>query len=88
MTADELAGVKRRARADFIRSLDSNMGLARQLAYYQELTGSWHNMFRQLDKIDAVTLPDCQRVATGTLVTSNRTVALLKTIKTGDQGSH
>ncbi len=87
LTADELAGVKRRARADFIRSLDSNMGLARQLTYFQEQTGDWRNMFRQIEKIDAVTLGDCQRVAASTLKSSNRTVVLLKTVK-AEQGTN
>ncbi len=79
VTADELAGVKRRARANFVRSLEGNMGLARQLNYYQMVTGDWRNLFRQLDRIDAVTVDDVRRVASGMLVGKNRTVAMIRT---------
>jgi len=79
ITADELAGVKRRARANFIRSLEGNMGLARQLNYYQMVTGDWRNLFRQLERIDAVTLDDVKRVAGEMFVATNRTVAMIRT---------
>jgi predicted Zn-dependent peptidase len=81
VTAEELAGVKARARADFIRGLDSNQGLAQQLTYFQMLTGSWRNMFRQVEKIDAVTQDDVQRVARQVFQVSNRTVASIETTK-------
>ncbi len=84
MTADELAGVKRRARANFIRSLRGNMGLARQLTHYQMITGDWRNLFKQLDEIEAVTLDDVQRVAGALFAATNRTVAM---IRTRDQGA-
>ncbi len=85
VTADELAGVKARARADFIRSLQSNQGLANQLNSYQMLTGDWRNMFRQVDKIDAVTLEDVQRVSRELFKVSNRTVAAIETARGGDK---
>lgn len=87
VTADELAGYKQRARANFIRSLRGNMGLATQLNFFQMQTGSWRNLFRQLDKIDAVTLEDVQRVAGAVLQAKNRTVALLKTAETKAEGT-
>jgi predicted Zn-dependent peptidase len=55
------------------------MGLARQLNYYQMVTGDWRNLFRQLDRIDAVTVDDVRRVASGMLVGKNRTVAMIRT---------
>jgi predicted Zn-dependent peptidase len=39
----ELAGVKRRARANLLRSLDSNSS-AQQLGTFQGLTGDWRNL--------------------------------------------
>ena len=81
VTAEELAGVKARSRADFIRGLDSNAGLAQQLTYFQMLTGDWRNMFRQVDKIEAVTLGDVQRVAQQIFQVTNRTVAAIETNK-------
>lgn len=79
VTEDELAGVKRRARADFVRGLRSNQGLARELTYYQAQTGDWRNLFRQVERIDAVTIDDLRRVAASLFRPANRTVAYIKT---------
>jgi predicted Zn-dependent peptidase len=77
VSADELDGVKNRARAGLISLLSSNTGMASQLAQWQVLTGDWHNLFRYLDKIAAVTPQDIQRVAKQTFHAANRTVAYL-----------
>jgi len=81
VSADELAKAKTRSRADVIRSLNSNSGLAQQLVEYQVLTGDWRNLFRDLDKINAVTAADIQRVAQKYFVTKHRTVAVIHTIR-------
>ncbi|MEZ4387375.1 MAG: pitrilysin family protein [Candidatus Krumholzibacteriia bacterium] len=75
-TAEELAGVKRRAKANFVRGLEGNDGLASQLAMTQAMTGDWRNVFREVDKMDAVTLEDIQRVAKTIFTETNRTVAM------------
>ncbi len=54
---------KTRARADLLRGLADNEGLAHQLAEYQTRFGDWRQLFRELDKIDAVTKADIRRVA-------------------------
>lgn len=77
VTDDELRMVKTRAKANLIRGLDSNQGLAGQLATYQELYGDWRELFRSVDKIDKVTKEDIQRVARATLVPTNRTVGMI-----------
>jgi predicted Zn-dependent peptidase len=82
VTEEELKKAKTRARAGLIRQLDSNQGLAEQLTYYETLTGDWRNLFRQLDRIDAVTADDIQRVARTYFTTKNRTVGIIKTITT------
>lgn len=79
VSAEELAKAKTRARADLLRQLGSNSGLALQLAYYQALTGDWRTLFRRLDKIDAVTAADIQRVAKKYFINKHRTVAIIKT---------
>jgi len=79
VTAEELKGVKQRARANFVRSLRSNVGMARNLAYYQALTGDWHNLFTQVDAVDAVSVEDIQRVAAEVFVKTNRTVGIIET---------
>jgi predicted Zn-dependent peptidase len=82
VNAEELDGVKRRARAALIRSLDDNAGLAGALASWQVLTGDWRNLFRQLDGINAVTPVDVQRVTRATFTARNRTVGLIEPLAT------
>jgi predicted Zn-dependent peptidase len=77
VTEEELARVKARARADLVDGLDSNTGLASQLAVYQVLTGDWRNLFRRLEAIDRVTREDVQRVAKEYFTESNRSTAYL-----------
>jgi predicted Zn-dependent peptidase len=75
ITDEELARFKTRARADLLRGLADNEGLAHQLAEYQTRFGDWRQLFRDLDKIDAVTKADVRRVANKIFVESNRTSA-------------
>jgi predicted Zn-dependent peptidase len=77
VTEEELERVKRRARADLIGALDSNSGIAGQLAYYEVKTGDWRNLFRELDAIGKVTREDIQRVAQEYFTERNRTVGYL-----------
>jgi predicted Zn-dependent peptidase len=70
----ELERVKNQLRADLLRSLDSNLGMARALVEYQVKTGSWRNLFDQLQAIEAVTPADIQRVAKQTFTPENRTI--------------
>jgi predicted Zn-dependent peptidase len=75
---EELARFKTRARADLLRGLANNEGLARQLAEYQTKFGDWRELFRQLQKIDAVNKADVRRVANKIFVDSNRTSARIE----------
>ena len=75
----ELARFKASARASLLHSLNDNAGLAGQLADYQTRYSDWHEMFRELAKIDAVTKADIRRVAQKTFVASNRTVGRIET---------
>ena len=79
--AEEVEKIKARAKASFINRLGNNMGLAMALASYQNDWGDWREMFRELDRINAVTPEDIQRVAREYLTTNNRTVALLQTVE-------
>jgi len=72
---EELQRFKTRARADLLRGLADNEGLAHQLAEYQTDFGDWRQLFRELDKIDAVTKADVRRVANKIFIESNRTSA-------------
>ncbi|MDM7915267.1 MAG: M16 family metallopeptidase [Candidatus Eisenbacteria bacterium] len=78
ITQEELDGVKTRVRARFWQQIQSNQGMAGQLAYFQAMTGDYRNLFRQVEKVEAVTIDDVKRVARETLRKDNRTVAILR----------
>jgi predicted Zn-dependent peptidase len=78
---EELQMIKTRAKADLIRGLADNEGLAQQLATYQSMFGDWRELFRQVDRIEKVTKADIRRVAQKTFVPSNRTVAVIENVK-------
>jgi predicted Zn-dependent peptidase len=81
VTDDELKMVKTRAKADLIRRLDQNQGLAIQLATAQARFGDWRELFRQVDRIDKVAKADIRRVAATTFVPENRTVAIIESTR-------
>ena len=76
---DELKMVKTRSKAALLRSLANNQGLAINLAENQMKYGDWRELFRRIDKIDAVTNDDVKRVANEVFVDANRTVGILET---------
>jgi len=79
ITDEELAMVKTRAKADLIRSMNSNMGLANNLSRYHTMFGDWKELFDWVGKIEKVTKADIRRVAAKTFVDTNRTVGMLET---------
>jgi len=83
---DELKMIKTRAKANLIRGLDDNEGLAMQLATYETRYGDWRELFRSVDRIDQVTKADIRRVANETFVDTNRTVGIIET-ETGPPGA-
>jgi predicted Zn-dependent peptidase len=74
VSTTDLERVKKQARVELLRSLDSNQGMAQSLVEYEVKTGSWRNLFKQLDAIAAVTPADIQRVAQATFQPQNRTI--------------
>jgi len=78
ITDDELKMVKTRAKADLIRGLDDNSGIASQLAFTQARYGDWREMFRTVERLDKVTKEDVMRVATATFVSTNRTIGMIE----------
>jgi predicted Zn-dependent peptidase len=79
VTDAELQMYKTRARADLLRGLADNQGLANALAEYQTRYGDWRELFLQLDRVDKVTKADIRRVANQIFVASNRTSAEIDT---------
>jgi predicted Zn-dependent peptidase len=79
ISTEELARVKTEVRAEFIRGIESNSGLAGQLAEYEILRGDWSELFNQVSRIEAVTREDVQRVAQKYLTKTNATVGYMIT---------
>lgn len=73
----ELQKVKNQIKADFIRNLNSNSGLANLLSYFEAVTGSYEYITDHIKVIERVTSDDIMRVAKKHLTPDNRTVAKL-----------
>lgn len=77
VTDEELQMVKTQAKANLIRGLQSNGGVAQQLATFQATHGDWRELFRSVEKIERVSTEDIMRVAKATFTPNNRTVAMI-----------
>lgn len=78
ISEDELKMIKTRAKANLIRSLGSNEGLASELGLYQARYDDWRELFRSVGRIEKVTKADIRRVANQTFVPDNRTVGIIE----------
>ena len=76
---DELKMIKTRAKANLLRSLGSNSGLAFELGINQARYDDWRELFRQVERIDKITKADIRRVANQTFTDANRTVGIIET---------
>jgi predicted Zn-dependent peptidase len=61
-TEQEMQIVKNNIDAELIYSLDSNDGLASQLAFYESLTGDWQYIYELQDRVHSITADDVKRV--------------------------
>ncbi len=86
ISESELEKIKARSKAQFIFGLSSNTGLAMELAASQTYYGDWRELFHELDRINAVTAEDIQRVARTYFTKLNRTVAMINTINNEESG--
>lgn len=86
ITDDELKMIKTRSKANLIRGLADNEGLATQLATYQTRYGDWRELFRSVDRIDQVTKADIRRVANEVFTDTNRTVGIIENSGGGGHG--
>jgi predicted Zn-dependent peptidase len=80
---DELKMIKTRSKANLIRGLADNQGLATQLATYQTRYGDWRELFRSVDRIDQVTKADIRRIANEVFTDTNRTVGVIENSRGG-----
>jgi predicted Zn-dependent peptidase len=75
---DELKMIKTRAKANLIRGLADNQGLATQLAIYQTRYGDWRELFASVDRIEKVSKADIRRIANEVFTDTNRTVGIIE----------
>ena len=75
---EELRMIRTRAKADLLRRLGDNQGLAFQMGTAQSLYGDWRELFREVDEIEKVSKADIRRVANATFVDSNRTIGMIE----------
>jgi predicted Zn-dependent peptidase len=72
---ETLDRAKTQVRAQVIRSLADNAGLANYLTTYYANYGDWRKLFTTIDDLGKVTGDDVQRVARQTFIDRTRTVA-------------
>ena len=77
VSREALDRARTNARANLIRSLDSNSGLASSLASAENLRGDWRKVFTDIEELNKVTVDDIQRVAKKYLTKDNRTVGAI-----------
>jgi len=68
----ELRKAKNILQAEYVRSLSSVSGKANQLGFYETVFGDYREMFKEMDRVEAVTAADVQRVAKTYLTAAER----------------
>ncbi len=82
---EELKMINSRAKANLLRGLSNNEGLAQQLALYQARYDDWRELFHQVENLDKVSKADIRRVANQTFVSTNRTIGIIETVAPANQ---
>ena len=73
----ELERARNRLRADHLRYLQGNDGLARMLTYYQSVAGDWRYLVTYDQQVATVTAEEIRAAAAKYFTPENRTVATL-----------
>ena len=79
---EEIDRARTKLRADLIRGLDSNLGLARSFSQAEAQRGDWRAVFTHLDRLERVGLQDIQQAAKKYLVEQHMTEGRLKSSNT------
>lgn len=77
VSEEEIERVRNQIAAGAVRRVQSNLGLAFQLADSESLFADWRETFRTAERLRAVTPEDVRRVAALYFQPTNRTVAIL-----------
>ncbi len=80
VTEEELNRVKTNARANLVRSMTSNSGIAQTLAFAHVNGGDWRTVFTNLERLNEVTVDDIQRVAETYFRKNSRTVGMIQNV--------
>ena len=87
ISAEELEGVKTRMRANWVRSMTSNQGMAGTLLQGELVLGNWERALDYGLELDAVTAADLQRIAQETFTKQNRTIGYIITEEEDEDAS-
>jgi predicted Zn-dependent peptidase len=74
VNAEEIQKYKRSTKKGLIDGMKSNSRMAGLLTSYEVLSGSWRNLFSEINRVEAVSPEDIQRVAKTYLVRKHRTI--------------
>ncbi|MGD0277385.1 MAG: pitrilysin family protein [Syntrophales bacterium] len=77
VSKEELEKTINQMRADLIRGLKTNEGMANSLSYYEVLLGDYQYLIKYLDNMQKITPDDIQRVAKEYFQPENLTVAII-----------
>ena len=77
ITDQELQKVRNQLESALVEKMESNEGMAEDLAYYEVEAGDWQYPWKLKDALAKVTADDIHRVAAATFKKENRTVATL-----------
>jgi predicted Zn-dependent peptidase len=85
-TEEEMARVRNSVDASMIRSLRSNMGVARMITSVEQTAGDWKYIFKDIEKTKAVTAAQVQEAAKKYFAPENRTVGELRPLSSDEAG--
>ena len=85
-TDEEMTRVRNAADASFIRSLRSDMGVARSIAYVEYIAGTWKYLLTEREKMKTVTPRQVQEVTKKYFGEENRTVGELQKTPSPEDG--
>lgn len=74
---EELRRVLNRIEASMVFDLDTNMGIARLLSYYQTIFGDWRYIVQYIEKLKTIGVSDIKETLNRYFIKSNRTVGVL-----------
>lgn len=78
VSVEELEHARKRLRADQIRHLRSNQGLASMLTHYEVVTGSWKYLLEYDEVLRTITPDEVKKAVQKWITPENRTVVTLK----------